>query len=291
MIIVFAFVVFLDTSLVKTSEAHTVKRICNFISNQASEHPCTIQRCYSLSTEEKVVNFKPLPHLDPSGFIIAGENSNETISNLNDLTGASMAQLDARADSPGGGEDGGGGHLLFAYVSQEEKLAWAPLKVVPARKAAFIRANQTVKSILLRDNEWVLSHQLTHQKLIEPLLTAMEKLEKLNDAIEATGLVVSFPVKSVQFEWNGKKYLIEGEPAAGALFYTGPKSGWIHKGTQGSFFNDQLFANWHFTVTDLQTQQKLTGDALTPHLIYRYGFYQGGAYRLSPEKIAAFFHI
>jgi len=32
-------------------------------------------------------------------------------------------------------------------------------------------------------------------------------------------------------------------------------------------------------------------DALTPHMVYRYGFYQGGKYRTDPKRIIEFFGI
>jgi len=72
-------------------------------------------------------------------------------------------------------------------------------------------------------------------------------------------------------------------------------SGWTGRGVQGSFFNDELFSNNVYVIEKVAPapgeQKSFAIDGLTPHLIHRYGFYQGGEYRQGPDAIAKFFGI
>jgi hypothetical protein len=132
-----------------------------------------------------------------------------------------------------------------------------------------------------------------HQKVAEPLLTAIETFETQNSKVQGP----------VPFMYNGKNYFIEGRimgigrlravSQQGSQWDRQPKdqfkSGWVSDGIQGSFFNDDLFGNWEYRIRDAAGTKEILGDALTPHLIHRYGFYQSGKYRMDPEKIIAFF--
>lgn len=64
-----------------------------------------------------------------------------------------------------------------------------------------------------------------------------------------------------------------------------------HSELQGSPFNDEYFTNYVLAISKKGTDQKIVVDGLTPYLIYRYGFYQGGEFRVSPEDIARFFQL
>ena len=122
-------------------------------------------------------------------------------------------------------------------------------------------------------------------------------MAKLEEASAKTRSVAADEALEVPFSFKNlrgieEKYLITGIPM-GRLIKPKKRSGWGIMATQGSPFHDDIQANWIVTIRHATSKTKvLTIDALTPHLMYRYGFYQGGFYRKSgPQDIAKFFGL
>ena len=249
------------------------------------------------STDPNVRSFLPRPHRDYSGLKIAGVNTNAELMAAESLTGVSFRDLDLRAKS-----GGDGGHVLSAHFKKPQtdkerawKAAWGQWGT-PARLAGFLEEGQDLKQVLIADNSWVLGRGLSHQQIAEPILRGMHALESANRANKVDVLRGVLGkrgrfAKPVVFKFGGKRYRIAASPTAGTMYFDGPRSGWIRIGTQGSFFNDGLYSGYHYQITDLSKSRTISGDALTPHLIYRYGFYQGGKYRQEPKAIVVFFNL
>ena len=218
----------------------------------------------------------PAPFVDPAdhavdganAFVNSGINLTKTLSEISTINGVAIARLNELAK---------GTHHTTGNPHNSE--------------AGFIHSNQDLRNILITDNVVVTEqHQLTHQVVASPLLHAMK-------ALEVHGIAMSFrmaPEKiAASFLFQGSEYFIELVAMGGSNGSTSNqvRSGWVPQDTQGSFFNDSIYANYEFVITRGSDGKRLTGDALTPHLIYRYGFYQGGGYRLPPNKIIEFFSL
>ncbi len=130
---------------------------------------------------------------------------------------------------------------------------------------------------------------LTHQMIAEALLSGIEQ------HVMGTGHKIN--IKGREFEVIAEELDSSTEPDKVMPIDEKRKksSGWMGRGVQGSFLNDELFMNQPFTFKKLDAKPgektQLTIDGLTPHLIYRYGFYQGGEYRTDPADIADFFGL
>lgn len=252
------------------------------------------------STSASVQDFFPAPHRDADGFNIGGLNTNEEISQMVGITGASFEVLDRRArPSCWAAEE-----MAFldrkATPPQSELALWEGLpNRIPRRSdVGWIKSEQSVKQILLDDNATVLGLGLTHQTIASPMLVGMkafqEEFAKRENEPSFRKALNSF--FAVPFPYRGETYEISGESMASLMALVGlpPRSGWgvkVSADGKGSIFNDQIYANWHFKIRRMRDEKELQGDALTPHLIYRYGFYQGGRYRLEPRTIAQFFGL
>lgn len=216
-------------------------------------------------------------------FRVGGENSDEAIARMRSLTGLPLETLNQRARPVGATSS-----QLGSLFHEKAEPHWEGASHTHMRKSGdgFMSHNENVRDLLLKDNRRVRELGLTHQKVARPILDAMKRYEQLK-------------TRQFTFEVGGKKYKFEAEHAAGNdLSQPGTtydthvdRSGWGEGGVQGSFFNDNLFANYHMRIRDLTTGKTLELDALTPHLIHRYGFYQGGLYRTPPERIAEFFRL
>lgn len=218
-----------------------------------------------------------------NAFTVGGENSDEVIKKMTGISGVDLETLEKRARPVGG---------TSTFLSPVEK-HWEGSTQTYLRKSGdgFIEKEQSLRDLLLTDNQTVRKLGLTHQKIAEPLLAAMKEYESMG--VGKAGREEKNA--SFNFEFQGRKYHFESTQGGGVYVIGGAeqlhKSGWEYSPLQGSFFNDHLFANYGFTITEVSTGAKLKGDALTPHLIHRYGFYQGGSYRMDPHKIADFFHL
>lgn len=223
-----------------------------------------------------------------SAFVVAGVNSNELLAKMPTLTAVAMKDLTLRA-RPSETPDSSFSPFqtdpldlnLFAGL---EAQIW-----LRRSSEGWLAESETLRERLIKDNTFVLSQHLTHQMVAHPLLKIVEQAES-----QTAGPLFIYI--------NQRPYRVDTTymPGGGSVkvHYLSPlrrrSSGWRSTAidtASGSFFNDQLFYNWSFEITDLETQERLSGDALTPHLIYRYGFYQGGPYRIAPREIIRFFRI
>ncbi len=259
---------------------------------------------------ENAKNIKPKPYIHPADqaaadgglvFQTSGINSNETLKKIHTIGGVPLDNLTRRARPSEGGwgfpSDEEDYHLFAELVKNEDRnktknlFSSTNLEIGIRRSyAGWLSPRETMRDRLITDNTLVTSsYGLTHQMVADPLLDIIEKAESF-DSMEAT----------FQFVYNGRKYLVEAERLweGSGTFGTKStmKSGWKGmKGmpfvTQGSLFNDELFSNWQYKIIDIESGKLLKGDALTPHLIHRYGFYQGGPYRMDPKEIIQFFRL
>ena len=229
-----------------------------------------------------------------NSFTVCGINSNEVLKAITSITGVRLNTLEKRAV----GLQHNDADLGVTLFQGECPVEWKGINNLSARHSGqgFIWESQSLRALLLQDNYKVFERcRLTHQKLARPLLIALREFETKKKG-----------EKGVEFSYEGEggkwlKYRVDGEQMGansglqiGADMRNVFRSGWVGIGVQGSFFNDELFADWIFKITKLSGDKKgseLSGDALTPHLIYRYGFYQGAYYRIHPERIARFFEL
>ncbi len=226
-------------------------------------------------------------------FVVGRSNSDDVIKNMTQMTGLSIATLERRMRGGGGTSHERSkteGYQSGHPFDQEDTYHYL-------RKSGHgqLLPGQGLQEILLADNHAVRDVLHTnHQRVAEPLLFALNTYERAVSTGQRM-LRDSNGERVVNFTFQGRRYSIVGKDMGGAYFSErgNHRSGWIggHGGVQGSPFNDEIFANWEYTIRDEQTGETLSGDAVTPHLIYRYQFYQGGPYRMAPENIVRFFRL
>ncbi len=236
-------------------------------------------------------------------FLIAGINCDETIKNMATLTGVTMETLSLRArgsekygsyvdvaKNPERPEWAGVGqsHLRVSsegFISRE--FTYQPGKETSEKR---LKAAEAFRTRLLLDNAEVRKRGITHQQIAEPILTGIRAHILHNRSI---------------FEYKGDKYEITvGDMGGSVDLYSKSfsedeirkrQSGWTGRGVQGTFLNDELFSNNVYTFKKLNAKpgekSEFTIDGLTPQMIFRYGFYQGGPYRTEPSAIAEFFGV
>ncbi len=200
--------------------------------------------------------------------------------------------------------------FVFDGFTKEEKQSPEYQERLKAAKnppsASLNESQEALRNLLLSDNQAARNLGLSHQWIAQPLLMGI-----------AAGLSENEDKpKPVFFAYMGVQYKISTEMMGGEVDIVGlvsksskefaekkrrmgvpagtlGDSGWTGRGTQGSFFNDEIFSNRLYKFERLDSEGRtidtLVIDGMTPHLIYRYGFYQGGEYRTPPEKIANFF--
>lgn len=213
-----------------------------------------------------------------NAFVIAGRNPASRIKVIRSLTGLDFSALELRMV-------GSAAKTQKRVLASVEK-SWKGIGNAGMRRSfdGFLKPGEKFRDLLVWDNEWVLSKGLTHQKLAEPLFLAIEAHEKSqNDA---------------SFRFGQKEFKVKaGKMGGDSFFYEllkkddvrrTDRSGWIGFGMQGSPFQDEVFANWYFEIRTSEGNA-LRGDALTTQLIHRYGFYQGGKYRMDPKQIYEMF--
>lgn len=234
-----------------------------------------------------------------SSFVVAGVNTDADIRSLTTLTGASVETLTERGLTP----------TWFKRYDHDnpkwrEHLTKGPFAGLSKpnfrfSSDGFLVRGQTVHKLLMMDNRTVtVEIGLSHQKVAEPLLRGIQAYEERYRAwVEENGRAPVWREDRfhAEFVHEGRTYLVSGWPMGGKGTLVLPSSGWVGNGIQGSLFNDDLFAN-HAVIFAKEgnvgfSGDVLQGDCLTAHLIYRYGFYQGGKYRMPPESIAAFFDL
>lgn len=240
-------------------------------------------------------------------FLIAGVNCDQTITTSPTLTGVQWRYLSLRArghvdhgqwglfdkDKP----EWKGISTVFSRVSGEGLLARKPeyLRHEDDNVENQKKAYGAMQELLTKDNRGVRNLGLTHQQIASPLLSAIEAYTQKDQSIVDIG---------------GERFEISSKQMEGSVDFTNPddknfeenfqklrrnQSGWTGRGVQGSPFNDEIFSNRIYTIKRLNPAPgqvpSITIDGITPHLIYRYGFYQGGTYRTEPSTIANFFGL
>lgn len=232
-------------------------------------------------------------------FLIGGVNSEQTLKKITQITGLPLEELESRMY--GSGNKGMGIYIKDFDNFLHNNPTWKKTSYCLQRNSStgFLAKSQKLRDVLIKDNRTVLSSGLTHQKVAAPLIQAIKQFEEnQNNFVIKAKKEKALPKVIL----NGKEYLIlpqymvsiDAHPFSIEGFITDKpeyRSGWVGFGIQGSSFNDELFANWAFTLVDPKTKKRLAIDALTPHLIHRYGFYQGGPYRVAPEEIINFFGL
>lgn len=234
-------------------------------------------------------------------FLMGGVNCDDTIKKIKTITGVRLDFLTERAK----------GHPDRAQFGARKGPAWEGINNTMLRSSGdgFIKPGQTMRGLLLEDNATVRSMGLTHQKVAEPMLMAFEALHRA--IVKAGGSMRD--VSKVPFSYGEDDFTISTIHMGGVINLQKllsteeekkewtrknlmrwetrpPGTAWLGAGVQGSIFNDDLFEDYIFVIKrkDGKILQK---DMLTPHLIYRYGFYQGGDYRIDPKEVADFFHL
>ncbi len=220
--------------------------------------------------------FKPKPYkydVDISAanngpvFVVAAVNSSNDLRKIKTITGKTIDSL-----------------TEFMKACRN---SWG--KGIKGSCLGFIKDEEKLRDVLVRDNDFILSQGLTHQQVATPLLEIMQEFEKLKHA--------SSEKRSLFVNWNGRAYEITANRRGEGNIFSNElaHSGWIGEaranGLQGSPFNDQIYNTMEFSIRDIKTGSILKGEGLTPHLIYRYGFYQSGPFRMEPREIINFFHL
>lgn len=216
-------------------------------------------------------------------FVTAGKNTTETLKHVNSISGISIKDLNTLA-KPRGGTTGQPHTSDVGYISKK----------------------QNIRDVLIKDNETVVDQfGLSHQKVAEPILDIIKKVNQHfeKDFNDIAGIGVfnksrsdrNFPTpprSKLVFIVKNQKYEIEVlEPfGKNPLTRESYESAWMPGNTQGSIFGDNIFTNYALRIKNSRGEI-IEIDTITPHMIFRYGFYQGGEYRISPEQLIQFFTI
>ncbi len=233
-------------------------------------------------------------------FVVGGLNCDQWLNHVASITGIPMESLTERG-RPGN-------------QAPDSDPAWTGINNKNIRSSfdGFLKAGQSIKEVLLKDNETVRNAGLTHQSVIAPVLTAMEQMNEMVLQGKDWNPEIGF-----QFDYRGEKYAVL-DGTLGLVYFAGLKydedmkkvqdadmpkvralarhkaksyrTGWTGSGVQGSIFNDEIYSSCNLTFIRSDGKNH-TIDCLTPHLINRYGFYQGGPYRQPAEALIKFFKL
>ena len=266
-----------------------------------------------------VAQVRPEPHVNGAdrnrdgadAFVIAGINPSDRLRRASGVTGISWENLDELARPPHAHEpQGSTSGLDFNNPDSDSSQKRVTYPRVRHSSEGMLAADTHMRDVMMTDNDTVLDQGLTHQAVADPLLAGMAAFHRDVPSADVSALepykhsfALAFHGGHTSFEYRGRRYTIEGQRMQG--FWSNshsdarnPAINGLHDGwrsgdtmTQGSIFDDELFASWVYTIRDVETGAELRGDALTPHMIFRYGFYQGGAYRMSPQRIIDFFRL
>jgi len=128
----------------------------------------------------------------------------------------------------------------------------------------FLGAEERLLDVLAEDNRYVVDVEgLTHQEVAKHL-----------HALAAIGSKFN----SQEFLYHGRRFKVTGMDRASA-------------GVQLSPFHDDTKANQEAMVHNLDSGKKIEYSLLVPHMIERYGFYEGKGtpYRVEPRKVLEVF--
>lgn len=130
----------------------------------------------------------------------------------------------------------------------------------------FLGKDENLLDVLVMDNAYVVDKLgLTHQDLARPL-----------HAAAAIGYADRFNEKGVTFRYHGHEYHVK------MICY---------KGAQLSPFLDKTLTTCDAIVENRTTGKKMKYSPLVPHMIERYGFYEGRGtpYRIEPAEVLELF--
>lgn len=130
-------------------------------------------------------------------------------------------------------------------------------------RLGFLGADESLLTVLAADNDYVVGELgLSHQELA----THLHALAGIGLWLDERG------TPDAPFTYRGRRYEIE-------MVYT--------RGTQPSPFRDGTSSGVNATVRNLDNGKRLTYALLVPHMIERYGFYEGKGtpYRVDPKAI------
>ncbi len=133
--------------------------------------------------------------------------------------------------------------------------------------AGFLGKDEKLIDILVEDNKYVVDDRgLTHQELAR--------------AMHALGAIAMWQYGK---RTSGTEVIYRGRRFKTTAVRT--------RGTQSSPFLDGIESGDNVTVENVETGKKLEYALLVPHLIERYGFYEGHGtrYRVEPAKIVELF--
>jgi hypothetical protein len=135
-------------------------------------------------------------------------------------------------------------------------------------RLGFLGKDEKLLDILAEDNDYVLGKLgLTHQELAKHLHIVGAIAEKHAKPADKEGFT---------FQYHGRRYNVKFA---------------VFRGIQHSPFYDDTKTNSEADVTNLTTGAKLKYSRLVPHMIERYGFYEGKGtpYRVDPRDIVMAF--
>ena len=223
----------------------------------------------------------------PYVFVMGGINPDEVIENMKTITGMPVDLISQL------GQPLNRNTIFEALVYLSE--FHGPLSLFRTKLTSdSIREGHHLKEVLLSDNQVVRAAGKTHQQLAEPLLQAIEVVEyallsgyRIRQWCPATGGT------KIPFLFADRRYWVgvNCEKVRGQLTRRSQlQSGWLASGYRSAPFYDFISANWFFEIEREGHFSVLRSDALTPHLIYRYGFYQDADNRIDPQAIIDFFY-
>ena len=171
-------------------------------------------------------------------------------------------QKDAKTGFVAGGKNAtsliqGLTHLNNRTIADLETDLRPEAKSEVGSKKGFLGADEKLLDVLAEDNDYVLGLGLTHQDLARHL-----------HALGAIGIKA-----------EGKEFLYHGKRFKMVIF--------LARGIQLSPFLDGTKTNTNVTLENVESGKKLPYSLLVPHLIERYGFYEGHGtpYRVDPRKV------
>ncbi|MCS7046449.1 MAG: hypothetical protein NZO58_08855 [Gemmataceae bacterium] len=135
-------------------------------------------------------------------------------------------------------------------------------------RLGFLGKDEKMLDVLAEDNDFVLGKLgLTHQELAKHLHVVGAIAEKYAKPGDKEGF---------NFQYHGRKYNVKFA---------------VFRGIMHSPFYDGTKTNTEAEVTNLTTGAKLKYSRLVPHMIERYGFYEGHGtpYRVDPRAIVELF--
>jgi len=201
-----------------------------------------------------------------TGFRYGGANSTEVIRNLKGLNGIQIDKLEKKM-RPGS-------------VSKE----------------GYLGAGESLLDVMAQDNDWVMSRRMNHQDLGRALRYAMWAVSaveprdiqgEFDEYYNTKGLGEFYEKKLRDTPYGTVRHIHEfvfhGRRFIGLALGSG--------GIEGSPFKDVYVDSGVAMIVNVDTRQCIECAHLVPHLIARYGFYEGKGtrFRVSPEQVVKVF--